>query len=117
MTDPQSPQPPQSPLTPGSQFLRRFYARAGIAYLLMAPLLGVFVAKTPMRCGSASCNPSFVDMIFAWTVLGAVVSLTIGILAFVKRETTPRWLTMMLMMFPFIFWLIYWLIGKAGGIM
>lgn len=108
---------PQSPMTPGSDFLRRFYRQAGIAYLLMAPLLAVFVAKTPMRCASASCNPAFVDMIFMWTVLGALVSLTIGILAFAKRQTTPHPLTMMLMMFPFVFWLVYWLLGKAGGIM
>ena len=108
---------PQSPMRPGSAFLRRFYAMAGIAYLLMSPLLALFAMMTPMACAAQNCNAAYVDRMFLWTVIGAITSLTIAILAFIKRRTTPRWLTMMLMMFPFIFWLIYWLLGKAGGIL
>ena len=114
MTDPQSP---QTPMTPGSFFLKRFYARAALAYLLMAPLLALFAWMTPMTCAVPGCDQNYAQILWYWTVIGAVVSFTIGVLALRKRETNPRPLTLTLMMFPFVFWLIYWLIGKAGGIM
>lgn len=108
---------PEQPMDSGSAFLRRFYGMAGVAYVLMAPLLGLFALMTPKTCASSSCVESTVNIILVWTAWGAITALALGTLAFFKRNTNPRWLTLALMTFPFVFWLVYWLLGKAAGVM
>lgn len=103
-------------MQPGSPFLRAFYALGGVAYLLMALLLGFFAIMTPMTCASGNCVAGFITAMFVWTLVAAAYALFIAVMAFVKARTNPRWLTLSLMSFPFIFWSVYWLLVKAAGV-
>lgn len=98
-------------------FGRTFYIAAGIAYIITAPLLAFFAMMTPMACASGRCVETYVNIMFFWTAIGAVVALAFGILAFARsRRRTPR-LSWMLIGFPFAFWAIYWAFGRAAGVL
>lgn len=109
-------QNPENPMEGGSRFLRVFYTLAGVAYLLTAPLLAFFALMTPMACASGNCVELYANLMFFWTAAATLYALFIAIMAFAKQRTNPRWLTVSLMTFPFVFWGVYWLLAMLAGV-
>ncbi|SMF62495.1 hypothetical protein [Allosphingosinicella indica] len=95
---------------------RTFCILAGVLYLLTAPLLAFFAMMTPMACASGRCVEAYVTAMMLWTAAAALASLTIGILAIVRRRSAGRGFTVLLIGFPFVFWAVYWALADAAGV-
>ena len=93
------------------------YIIAAVLYLVGTAAIAFAAFLTPLMCVSDKCIRDNISAPFMWALAGVPVALLLTILALVMSRRQPRWLSWVLILFPFLFWGVYIAMMNAANLL